>query len=163
MAAAVLTAAALAVGIPPGEAEAKRKRSTISARLGGKRFKAAGRRVTSSYGNLIFLVGGGAQKGKTARALAVTCVPIDLAAVTLPYECPGGGGGNYQETTIKRPPVVRASGTLHGLRVIIDFYDGVRVRGTFSGTFDIESVSGAPPRGPIAVEDGKFDVVLPRQ
>jgi hypothetical protein len=160
--AAMLTAT-LALGMPASEALAKKK-SSITARIGGKRFKATGRRVTGSYGNLILVVGGGSLKGRTSRAIAIGCVPLDLATAVLPHECQNATGTNYQEVTLRRPPTTKGwINTAEGIRVTIDFYDGVRIRGRFSGTFGAGVQNGGGALPPLSIEDGKFDVIFPRQ
>lgn len=148
---ALLLAAPLA-----GEAQAGRK-PTVSARINGKQLKASGRRAFASYGDLILLISGTNPKRPAVRTIAFGCAPVDLAAVTFPYTC--AGGGTYQEVRT-RPTSARGWGTVHGLHVTIEEFSGTRIRGTFSGTFESGNQNGTQPLPPIAVENGTFNVPM---
>jgi hypothetical protein len=154
---AVVLAACLVTGGLAREAEAGEK-PVVSARIGGKRFKSTSRRLTfGQQGNLILLLFG-SKAGRHVRSLGFGCVPIDLAAVALPFAC--DGNGTYQDVRAGRRPSAKGWGTVSGLRVTIEGYDGSRIRGTFSGIFDFGNENGTTPLAPIAVEDGRFDVPL---
>ncbi len=141
--------------VPPAAAGA---RSFVSARIDGKRFKSTSKRLTfGTHGDLILLVFG-SKPGRLVRSLGIGCVPVDLATVTLPFTCEGNG--NYQQVRIGRRPSAKGWGTVRGLRVTIEGFDGARVRGTFAGTFEFGNENGTTPLGPITVEDGRFDVPL---
>ena len=154
---AIGVGACLVAGGLPSDAAAG-KRSMVSARINGKRFKSTSRRLTfGTYGDFILLVVG-SKAGRSVRSLGVGCVPVDLATAALPLTCTGNG--TYQEVRIGRRPSAKAWGTVNGLQVTIESFDGARARGTFSGTFDFGNENGASPLGPIPVEDGRFDVKL---
>jgi hypothetical protein len=133
--------------------------SIVSARIDGKRFKSTSRRLTfGQYGSFSLLVFGSKRVGRSVRSMGFGCVPIDLATATLPLTC--NGNGNYQDVHAGHRPSAKGWGTVGGLRVTIEGFDGSRVRGTFSGTFDFGNENGTRALAPIAVEDGRFDVKL---
>ena len=97
------------------------------------------------------------------RTLVAACVPIDLATITVPYVRASGAGGNYQEVRFKRTPSAKGWGSVHGLQMTIDYWDGVRLKGHFAGTFEFGNENGAKALGPLPVDEGRFAVELPRR
>lgn len=57
---------------------------------------------------------------------------------------------------------MKAWGSVHGVHVRIDAFDGARARGSFAGTFEFGNQSGGVSLPPLAVESGTFDVVVRR-
>jgi hypothetical protein len=157
----LVLASCLVTGGLAREARAAKGGSFVSARIGGKRFRSTSPRLTfGQYGNLTLLLFGSTagRAARRVRSVGFGCVPIDLTAVTLPFTC--DGNGNYQDVRIGRRASAKAWGTISGLRVTIEGYDGGRIRGVFSGAFDFGNENGATPLPPITVEEGRFDLKL---
>lgn len=151
---AAALAAALALALPAA-AHAGRK-STLTARVGGKKFTSSGRIVYASYKPPFFLVSGTVRKGTTVLTIALACLIFELPT-QFPFQCEGNS--NFQEVST-RPARAKGWGTTNGMHLTLDQLDGSRARGTFSVAYDFSTVSSGPPPPLIAVQNGKFDAVV---
>jgi len=160
---AVTLTAALFGGSLVDEAGARRKPSSLSARIKGRKFKAASIAAVGAYAfgpTLGILSVGGATKphlriGSLIRATAAACITPDLATAAFPLML-SSCSGNYYEYKLGHPEATKVWQTSTGMQMTITAFDGTRVQGTMSGTLD------TPPTGEaaVAVESGKFSIRL---
>ena len=154
----------IVVGDAVDDAAARRRpHSTLVARIRGRRFRSPGRLVFGGHAQSevadLIEVGGGTKPplrlGALLRSMAAACItPPDLE--TLPFPMTFTCNGNYTEYRLGHVELTKQWSTDTGLRMTITSFDGTRVRGTLTGTFDI------PPPGevPAALENGRFNAPI---
>jgi hypothetical protein len=143
-------------GASPSVALAKREK--LSARIGGKHFKA--KRFTIVGGNssgIVTIAGGKASAGiggGSAKFLSFSCA-ANLAGATFPLtvDC----AGLYTQSSVRRFAVTsKAWSGGSGLQVTFQSFDGTRVTGAFSGGWPAGDTNSTDP--PLNVQGGRFAV-----
>lgn len=160
--------AALAVGLAPDEAAAKRKRKErLTATIDGKRFRARDFNTSAPGASPIVIGGTKPRVGTVVRSLEVVCVvplpelvfpvtPIPPDECTISYFDFRYGGA--QGGTTRRFLGTNDTGAV---RVTLESFDGKRLTGTFQGTLGPVDASEMPIEGsPVTVENGTFSAVL---
>jgi hypothetical protein len=144
----------LAVWTLGGEATAAGK-PPFSAQINGRVFRATARNAQAVFVVDVVELVAHTQRGHFSRAVAFACPALNLATATLPVTL-SSCNGTYQEVKVSRHPSVKVWATGDGLEITVESFDGSRIKGTFSGTFE----TPGQPGGPAAVRNGKFNLAV---
>ena len=149
-----LVALWLVGGTLGGEATAAGK-PPFSAQINGRVFRAAGKNAHAVFlGDVVGLVAR-ARRGHLSRDLAFACPALNLATATLPVTL-SPCDGTYEELKIGLHPSAKVWSTGGALEITVESFDGTRIKGTFSGAFEVPAQAG----GPAAVKNGKFNLAV---
>ena len=99
------------------------------------------------------------RRGDFHRAVSFFCPALNLATATLPVTL-SSCSGVYQERRISPHPSVKGWATYDGLEITVESFDGGRIKGTFSGAFEIPGQAGDPSAVPVG--KGQFNLALAR-
>ena len=149
----------IAVAIASHDASAAKLRpGRLTARIGGRAFRAIPTSVRGVYGSTLVNFSGTTrlQRG-VVRALGVSCTIDDLRAATLPVTVPCAA--DYVETVPGAYTSPQDWSTTQGISVTFQVVGASRVRGTFSGTIETADPNH-PQDGPVSVSRGRFSVAL---
>jgi hypothetical protein len=143
----------LILGALVTDGSAAASKPSLSANINGHAFKASGSRLVVHLLTTVLSITASTKSVRNNHALAIACPALDFATSTFPRTLTGCDG-NYQETKLSRHPSVKTWGTVSGVTVIVNHFDGTHADGTFSGTFEV-SGQGKPPA---VIKKGKFSV-----
>jgi hypothetical protein len=142
---------------------ARRRRSVITAVIGGHRVRFRGRFVAATHtGDSVSFTGATRPRHfhQLIRNVSVSCAaalsagvfPSDGQSCSINYS-------QYRFERLQNPMQVQWAAGDPAVHVKIESYDGTQIAGTFQGT--LAPFGSPPPPAPVTVEGGRFTIFFP--